>query len=264
MKRWGVVALALAILSPGVARADSIAIPFAPPTDRALTYVIEQHRPIEGRDSRFTATRDLRFERAGEGYILHATLRAVDSDAPASGAEPFAAALTPLVGVALHFRLDPSGRIVALDDMDGVWTRVQSGLDNMLAGFAPDTPRHRAARSVQALFAGLSSEGRLSLLAGEFQPLFLFATSGVEDGAGRGVRTMAGSPLGRPVPVAGELRITAQTPDALDMTENLAGEGIGVTLHYHLSRTTGLVESQHRTLTVGARTLTETRRLTGG
>lgn len=261
LRRW--VAFALALATPGLARADDIAIPFAPPTDRALTYVIEQHRPVDGSVQRFTATRDLRFEPAGDGYILSATLSAIDSDAPASAAEPFAAALTPLIGVALRFRLDRGGRVVALDDMDAVWATVQAGLAQMLTNFAPDTPRHRAARSVQTLFAGLAPEGRLALLAGEFQPLLLFAGSAVADGTGRGVRTMAGSPLGRPVPVEGDLRVTAQSPDAIDLAENLAGNGIAVTLHYHVSRSTGLVETQRRTLAMGARILTETRRLTG-
>lgn len=259
---WRAAAIAVALSMHSLARADDIAIPFAPPTDRAFTYRIEQHRPIEGHASRFTATRDLRFERTGEGYILDASLRAVDSDAPASAAEPFAAALTPLIGVALRFRLDRDGRIVALDNMDGVWATVQAGVAQMLANFAPDTPRHRAARSVQALFAGLAPDGRLALLAGEFQPLLLFAGSAVADGAGRGVRTMAGSPLGRPVPVAGDLRVTGQSAHAIDMAENLTGEGVAVTLHYHVSRNTGLVETQRRVLTMGTRSLTETRRLT--
>lgn len=259
---WRAVVLAVALAMPGLARAGDIAIPFAPPTDRALTYMIEQHRPVEGRTSLFSTTRDLRFARAGDAYVLHATLRAVDSDAPPSAREPFAAALTPLIGVAMRFRLDRGGRIVALEDMDAVWATVQAGLAQMLANFAPDTPRHRAARSVQALFASLGPEGRLALLAGEFQPLLLFAGSAVVDGAGRGVRTMAGSPLGRPVPVAGDLRVTGQSPDAIDMVENLTGQGVAVTLDYHVSRSTGLVETQHRTLAMGARTLTEMRRLT--
>lgn len=70
-------ALSLALLVPGVAQAEAIAIPFAPPVDRNLTYRIEQHRPVEGKVSRFTATRDLRFDKVADGYILHATLRKI-------------------------------------------------------------------------------------------------------------------------------------------------------------------------------------------
>ncbi|WP_254797996.1 hypothetical protein [Sphingobium sp. AS12] len=58
-------ALCLVLLVPGIARAEAIAIPFAPPVDQRLTYQIEQHRPVEGKVSRFSATRDLRFERGG-------------------------------------------------------------------------------------------------------------------------------------------------------------------------------------------------------
>ena len=255
-------ALWLALLAPGIAQAEAIAIPFAPPVDQRLTYQIEQHRPVEGKVSRFSATRDLRFERAGDGYILHATLRAIDSDAPASGAEPYAAALTPLIGVEHHFHVDAAGQIIALDNMDAVWSAVQAGLAKMLAAFAPDTPRHRSLLSVQALLSGLSLDGRLALLAGELRPLFLFAGGKVEDGAGRGVRTVAGAPLGRPVPVEGVLRVTAQSDKALDLDEQLAGQGIAVGITYRLSRRTGLIEKQQRNLALGTRAVSEKRELT--
>lgn len=252
---------ALVVLSQPVA-AQGIPIPFAPPTDSALVYRIEQHRPVEGATRRFSATRDLRFERAGEGYILQATLRDIDSDAPAAGAEPYRAALTPLVGVVLRFRVDGQGRIVGLDDIDAAWDAVQAGIDGMLAKFPPDTPRHKAAANVKALFASLSPDGRLSLLAGEVQPLFLFAGSSVEGGEGRGLRTVAGSPLGRPVPVEGTLRVVGQPTDALELEEKLVGEGVQVGIHYRLSRTSGLVETQQRSLAVGSLALTESRTLT--
>lgn len=244
------------------AAAQGIAIPFAPPTDRALIYRIEQHRPVEGATRMFSATRDMRFERAGEGYILQVTLRDIDSDAPAAGAEPYRAALTPLVGVVLRFRLNGQGRIVDLEDIDAVWAKAQAGIDAMLANFAPDTPRHKAAANVKALFASLSPDGRLALLAGEVQPLFLFAGSSVAGGEGRGLRTVAGSPLGRPVPVEGTLRVVGQPADALDLEEKLAGAGVQVGIHYRLSHTSGLVETQQRSLAVGSLALTESRMLT--
>lgn len=240
-------------------QAETIAVGFAPPTDRALAYRIEQHRPVEGRVSLFSALRELRFERAGDGYILHATLRSLDSDAPASGAEAYQAALSPLIGVEHRFRVNAHGKIVALDNMDAVWTSVEAGLDKMIAGFAPDTSRYRAARNVLTLFNGLSPEGRLALLAGELQPLFLFSGGDVEDGAGRGVRTVAGSPLGRSVPVEGVLTLTGQAGNILNLNEKLNGEGVQVTMHYRLSRVSGLVEEQERSLALGSNALTEKR-----
>jgi hypothetical protein len=254
------LAVALVALAQPAA-AQGIAIPFAPPIDRPLVYHIEQHRPVDGTTRRFSATRDLRFGRAGDGYNLTVTLRDIESDAPASGAEPYRVALTPLLGVALQFRLDGQGRIVGLDDLDAVWSVLQAGIDAIAAQSAPDTPRHQAAVKVQALFASLSPDGRVALLAGEVQPLFLFAGSAVEGGDGRGLRTVAGSPLGRPVRVEGTLRVAAQTEQALDLEEKLAGEGVQVGIDYHLSRTTGLVETQRRSLAVGSLALTENRTL---
>jgi hypothetical protein len=262
MRALRAAVLCLALLVPGIAHAEAIAIPFAPPVDQRLAYQIEQHRPVEGKLSRFSAIRDLRFEKVADGYILHATLRAIDSDAPPLGAEPYAAALTPLVGVEHHFRVDARGQIVALDNMDAVWSAVQAGLAKMLTAFAPDTPRYRSVLSVQALLSGLSPDGRLALLAGELRPLFLFAGGAVEDGAGRGVRTVAGAPLGRPVPVEGVLRVTAQSDNALDLDEQLGGNGINVGITYRLSRHSGLIEKQQRNLMLGTRTVTEKRELT--
>ena len=161
-----------------------------------------------------------------------------------------------------HFHVDAAGQIVAIDNMYADWSAVQAGLAKMLAAFAPDTPRHRALLSVQALLSGLSPDGRLALLAGELRPLFLFAGGKVEDGAGRGVRTVAGAPLGRPVPVEGTLRVTAQSDKALDLDEQLAGQGIAVGITYRLSRRTGLIEKQQRNLMLGTRAVTEKRELT--
>ncbi|MGB3928524.1 MAG: hypothetical protein WBL20_06140, partial [Sphingobium sp.] len=110
-------------------------------------------------------------------------------------------------------------------------------------------------------FAALAPEARLALLAGEFQPLFLFAGVSVEDGAGRQLRTQAGSPLGRPVPVEGAVRLAGRNGEVLDLAEDLQGEGVTVAIRYRLSRTSGLVESQTRNLSVGGDTLTEHRTL---
>ena len=260
---------ALALAAPAAlmafaqpAAAEAIAIPFAPPIDRAFTYRIEQHRPIDGKSARFASVRDLRFAREGDAYVLIATLRAIDSDAAEHRAAPYRAAMGPLIGVELRFRMSAQGRIVDLDDAEGVWAKVRAGVDSMLMSFPPDSDRHRAAKNVQALFAALAPEARLALLAGEFQPLFLFAGVSVEDGAGRQLRTQAGSPLGRPVPVEGAVRLADRHGDTLDIAEDLRGEGVTVAIRYRLSRTSGLVEKQTRDLGVGGAKLTEYRTLT--
>lgn len=253
-------ALACAFVQPALAK--SVSVGFAPPVDHDFLYRIDQHRPVEGRDCLFSATRALRFERAGDVYILHMTLRALDSDAPASGAEPYRAALTPLLGIEHRFRIDTSGRIVALDNIDAVWTQVQAALQKMIDTMGADSPRGRAANNVLTLFSGLPPEGRLALLAGEVQPLFLFAGSRVEDGPGRGVRTTAGSPLGRPVPVEGVVTLAKEEGDQLAVEEKLSGADVAVDIRYRLSAATGLVMEQRRSLAMGDRHLAETRTLT--
>lgn len=251
----------VAFLAPP-AFAETVTIGFAPPVGVSMLYRIEQVRPMDGRECRFVAERELRFEREGDAYILHATLRRIDADAAPAAADAYRVALSPLLDVEQRFRVDAAGRIVALDNIDAVWAAAEAGLARMVAGFGADTPKHRAAQRVLTLFAGLTAEGRLALLAGELKPLLLFAGTPLVDGDGRGVETVAGSPLGRPVAVRGQVTIAERVGERLTVEEKLTGEGIGVDIQYRLSSVTGLVEEQSRRLTMGAQWLAETRSLT--
>jgi hypothetical protein len=256
-------AIVALLLAPVPALAEQVRIGFAPPVDRDLAYHMEQQRPVAGKIIRFTADRTLRFARAGEGYLLHVTLRAIDTDAAGDEGEPYRVALSPLVGVELRFRLDGAGHIVALDNMADVWPRIEARLRAMTAEDAVGTARYRAANTVLTLFEAQSEEGRLALLAGEIQPLLLFATSALDDEQPRPLRTTAGPPLGRPVPVEGTVALVGRSGGMLDLTENLAGEGARVEIRYRLSQPGGLVAEQHRTLVMGTRSLTEIRTLKG-
>lgn len=266
MRAWLASASAFALLLPALAQAEEIRIGFAPPVDRDLAYHSEQLRPVGGQMARFTADRTLRFARAGQGesgYILRATLRAIDTDAAGDGGEPYRAALSPLVGIELHFRLDATGRITALENMADVWPKVEAGLRAMTAGNAEGSARHRAATNVLTLFGAQSDEGKLALLAGEIQPLLLFASSVLDNEQPRALRTIAGSPLGRPVPVEGTVALVGRKGAMLDLTEKLAGQGAQVEVRYRLSQPSGLVTEQRRTLVMGTRSLTETRTVEG-
>ncbi|MET0361082.1 MAG: hypothetical protein ABW048_04930 [Sphingobium sp.] len=261
MKPFAPLALFLTVSMTQPAVAETVTVGFSPPVGQAMIYRIEQVRPMDGQECRFIAERELRFERDGDGYILHATLRRIIADAPAVASDPFSVALTPLLDVEQNFRVDAGGRIVALDDADGVWRAVEAGFAKMAVGFDPDTSKHRAAARVLALFQALSDEGRLALLAGELKPLLLFARAPLADGPGRGVETVAGTPFARPVPVNGSVVIAARMGDRLTVDEKLAGAGVTVDIRYQLSATTGLIGNQRRHLVMGAQWLTETRTL---
>ncbi len=261
--RAGLCALALALV-PAPALAEQVRIGFAPPTGRDLPYRIEQQRPVAGRTTRFSADRLLRFTAAEDGgYRLHATLTRIDTDAAGDAGEPYRVALSPLIGLALDFRVDAQGRITALDNMDAAWARVEAGLVAMRTGFEEGSARHKAVANILALFSGQSAEGRLALLSGEIQPLLLFANSLIDDEQPRALRTMAGSPLGRPVPVEGLVALAERRGDTIDLAENLAGEGVRVDIRYRLSRVGGVVAEERRTLVMGDRKLTETRSVEG-
>lgn len=266
MRAWLALASAFALPLPSLAQAEEMQIGFAPPVDHDLAYHSEQRRPVAGQMARFTADRTLRFAKAGEGeggYVLRATLRAIDTDAVGDDGEPYRAALSPLVGVELHFRLDATGRIIALDNMANVWAKMSAALRVTAAGNAEGSARHRAATNVLTLFGAQSDEGKLALLAGEIQPLLLFASTALDDQQPRTLRTTAGSPLGRPVPVEGTVALVGRKGVMLDLTEKLAGQGALVEVRYRLSQPSGLVEEQRRTLVMGTRSLTETRTVKG-
>ncbi|MDX3899596.1 MAG: hypothetical protein QHC40_03650 [Sphingobium sp.] len=251
-------------LLPASALAEQVRIGFAPPTGRDLLYRIEQQRPVAGRMTRFSADRLLRFMAVEDGgYRLRATLTRIDTDAAGEAGEPYRVALSPLIGLALDFRVDAQGRITALDNMDAAWARVEAGLAAMRTGFAEGSARHRAVTNILALFSGQTADGRLALLSGEIQPLLLFANSVIDDERPRALKTVAGSPLGRPVPVEGLVALAGRHGDMLDLTENLAGQGVRVDIRYRLSRVGGVVAEERRTLEMGDRKLTETRSVEG-
>jgi hypothetical protein len=243
------------------ARAETVAIGFAPPVGTPLRYHIEQRRPAGAAIATFTATRDLRFERATDGYTLFLTLRAIDCDMAGDVADQYRAALSPLIGIEHHFHVDAGGRITGLDNLDVVWVAVEKGLRAMVAGAAEGSVRRRTADNVLTLLSGQSAEGKFAVLAGEIRPMLLFANSAIDTDKPRGLETSAGSPLGRPVAVRGLLAMTQRSGDEATLTENLSGEGVVVDISYRLSLRSGLVRRQDRTLHVGERNLTEIRTL---
>ena len=161
-----------------------------------------------------------------------------------------------------RFRLDAHGKIVSLDNIDDVRAAMEKALNAMVAKAPEGSAGQRTAKNVLTLLDGLTPEGRLALLSGEVQPLLLFVDSEVDDARPRGVRTMAGPPLGRAVAVEGESTVAAHDGNRLTLQEDLQGEGSHVTMRYIVSAQTGLVDAQERRLTLGAQTLTEKRSLT--
>lgn len=256
----------IALSLPALAKAEPVHIGFAPPIDRDIAYHIEQERPVAGQVARFTSDRTLRFGRGGQGaggYTLRVTLRTINTDAPGDSGEPYRAALSPLMGMELLFHLDDAGHVIALDNMTSVWAGIEAKLRGMMASSAEGSARHRAASNVLTLFEAQSNDGRLALLAGEVQPLLLFASSTFDDEQPRTLHTTAGSPLARPVPVEGTVGMVGRDRGILNLTEKLGGEGVVVNVRYHLSQLMGLVVQQERTLVMGVRSLTETRILRG-
>lgn len=255
--------LPLAIVAPAAAETDgaAVTIGFAPPLGSPFLYHIEQTRVIEGSESRFVSERLLRFDKVADGYSLVVTLQHVESNAPPAAAEPFRAALLPLVGIEHRFLLGADGEVKGLEDAATIQARMTEGLRQMQAAFPKDSPRHRAATNILALLSGLSAEGQFALLSGEVRPLFVFANGLVLGGQGRGLRSMAGSPLGPPVPVEGRVVLAAREGDMLSIKEQLAGEGATVRIDYRVGQVSGLVLEQARTLAFQGRSLTETRTL---
>lgn len=231
------LASAASVVTPTITIAQSPvpAIRFAPPLDRTLAYRVVQYVGTGKTQRRFESVRHLRFARDGGGYRLTVTLRDATGDAPAAAMARYRAALTPLIGVAQHMRVDGSGRIIAIDNMQDVWAAFLQGQQALLAA----SERNAATRIAIDHIASLDATDRLAVLAGDVQPLMLFAS-------GTALPSMR--------------KEKDSDPGTILFSEEV--EANGVAARYTVEQATGLVVSAERDVVQPSRTLHEGRILT--
>ncbi len=239
MRRIAAVLLLVAVAcvatpGTGIAQASPTAIRFAPPLDRTLAYRVVQYVGTGKTQRRFESVRHLRFAPDGGGYRLTVTLRDVTGEGPPPAMARYRAALAPLIGVTQQMRIDRNGRIIAIDNMPDVWAAFMQGQRALLAVSGGNA----ATRTAIDHIASLDAADRLAVLAGDVQPLMLFAS-------GTTLPTMRGGDEGDP----GTLLFSEQD------------EANGIAARYTVQHSTGLVLSAERDVRQPARTLREKRLL---
>lgn len=143
------------------------AMRFAPPLDRPLAYRVTTRRL--GRDGSlisFSLLYRLRWQAAGRGYRLIATLDRIDSDARPAIARMLTAALQPLVGEPVTYMVAPDGREIDMIDPDGLWQRVAARTE----AFGDDAARAEA-RKIATLIAALPPADRDRLASADVRAI---------------------------------------------------------------------------------------------
>ncbi|RVT40200.1 hypothetical protein [Sphingobium algorifonticola] len=218
----------------GLAQSPVPAIRFAPPVDQPLAYRVSQRIGTGKAQQHFESVRHLRFTPDRDGYRMTVVLHSMTGDAPADALARYRAALSPMVGMAQHLRIDGSGRVIAIDNLDAVWTAFMQGQRALLALSGESDARQAAFAHLERL----DPAGRLAVLAGDVQPLMLFASG---------------------IPLASMRR--EQGIDAGTSRFSEADEARGLTAHYVVDDATGLVLRAGRDVEQPGRSVRETRLL---
>lgn len=142
---------------------------FAPPLNRTMTYHVTTRRQArDGALVSFSLFYTLRWDRAGRGYRLAATLDRIESDARPDVVRGLTAVLQPLVGETMAYLVAPDGSSIDLIDADDLWQRALTKTEAMgaeglrdeakqlariLAALPPAERERAATADVRALIA---------------------------------------------------------------------------------------------------------------
>ncbi len=140
---------------------------FAPPLHRPMTYRVTSRRlSRDGTMVSYTLVYALRWDSAGRGVQLAATLRRIESDARPELAQALTGLLRPLVGQTLTYLVAPDGSGVDLIDPDAQWARVLGKVQDMGASAA-----RAEAKQIASLLAALPPAERDKLATSDIRAL---------------------------------------------------------------------------------------------
>lgn len=140
---------------------------FAPPLDRPMTYRVTSRRlSRDGTMASYTLVYALRWDSAGRGMQLAATLRRIESDARPELAQALTGLLRPLVGQTLTYLVASDGSGVDLVDPDAQWARVLGNVQDLGASAA-----RGEAKQMVGLLAALPPAERDKLATADIRAL---------------------------------------------------------------------------------------------
>lgn len=173
---------------------------FAPPLDRPLRAVTEASRADAGVTRRFTNARRIVFRREGKNYRAEVTIEAgapvaESDDDPAA---MFRAGFARIAGRTVVLRLDPAGRVTAIDDQAAVWKAFLDGIAALAPTGSGDLNRKRAGRirAILTVLAPMPSERQRATLASLVEPLIAADITAAGESPPRPVKVPATSPYG--------------------------------------------------------------------
>lgn len=184
-----------------VAQAAQAAI-FAPPLGVPIRIVNDR---IEG-DWHFRMERLVRFTREGSGYRAEVWMVAANAEGSERVSAMMEAGFAGLAGHMMVFHLDSAGKMLAIDDLDALWTHFCDGIAAIVKTKRPN------AEPLVAPLRALSTAQKLGILASLVTALI--ADEADESIGTRAVRIPAKSPYG------GQLALTGtRTIDRLGITQ---------------------------------------------
>lgn len=203
------------------APAPATAIAFAPPLDLALHYVVTEERGSGAAMRRFRSQRHVTFRRIDDGYEALVVLNTSDQSGAQGPGDLFMAAMGSLHGMAISFRIDRQGRIVAVPDQARHWAAICDAIDTM----APPRDRPAAAiRSIAAPLRALPPDRVTAILGSMLQPLLIDPQAGAPTLRKRPVSAPARGPGGEAVTLTGEEDVVPRADGLRDIVTTLAGD----------------------------------------
>lgn len=173
---------------------------FSPPLDRPLHAVTEATRTDAGITRRFTNARRVVFHRADVGFRAEVTIESGEPAMPGDDdpATMFRAGFARIAGRTVVLRLDPAGRVTAIDDQAAVWKGFLDGISALAPAGTSDLERKRAGRirAILAVLAQMPAERQRATLALLVEPLIAADIAAAGETPPRSVRVPAGSAFG--------------------------------------------------------------------
>lgn len=152
------------------AEAEEITLTFRPPLGTPVRYRVAQSRERTGQAAVATVwVEQLRFEKAGDGYVLHwridpASLEGALRD-PAVGA-----LLAPFTGDPIAFDVDAEGEVLRVRDWEKVHPRLLALIDSAAKGWTQADAA--ALAQVRRLFEGMTQDQAPAILLKSILPAF--------------------------------------------------------------------------------------------